>query len=67
MTKGLSIALSESYHNKCFYTQIFFKNLNIILIENWQGIKPMGLSASLADYKNEKYFLNMKSSPTTFI
>ena len=32
----------------------------IILIENWQGINPMGLRA---DYKKQ-YFTNMKISPT---
>ena len=51
MKMGLSIPWSDSYHNNCFNTPIFFKILEIILLENWQGIDPMGLSATLAKYK----------------
>ena len=50
---GFSAPLSESYLNKCLYTSILFKNLYIGLFGNSQGIKPMGLSASLFDYKNK--------------
>ena len=28
----------------------FFKNINIIMFENWQGIYPMVLGASLSEY-----------------
>ena len=38
----------------------FFKNLYIIMLKNWKGINPMGLSASLAEYKNKQYFTNIK-------
>ena len=33
------------------------------MFENWNGINQMGLSASLADYKNKQYFTNMKMTP----
>ena len=33
-----------------FLQMDYFKNINIILFENWQGINPMGLSAYLVDY-----------------
>ena len=53
------------YLNNCFYTWTFFKNINIIMFENLQGIKPMGFSASLDDKK--KYFINMKMLPILLI
>ena len=33
------------------------------MFENWKGVNPMGLSASLADLKRQ-YLTNMKISPT---
>ena len=45
----ISVPLYEYYRSNCFYIYIFFKNINIILFENFQYINPMGLSASLAD------------------
>ena len=30
------------------------------MLKNWKGINPMGLSASLAEYKNKQYFTNIK-------
>ena len=46
---GLIFALSE-YCNNYFHIYIIFKNINIIIFENWQGINPIGLSAALSDY-----------------
>ena len=46
-----------------FIPRSFFKNIHIIMFENWHGINQMGLSASLADYKNKQYFTNMKMTP----
>ena len=48
---GPNVALSEYDQNNCFYTYIIFQNINMIMFENWQGINPMGLSASLFEYK----------------
>ena len=45
-----------------FIHRYIFKNINKILFENWQGINPMGLNASLEDKIN--YIKNMKMSPT---
>ena len=50
MEMVLIVDLSEYYRNNCFYTYIIFKKINTIMFENWQGINPMGLSASLDDY-----------------
>ena len=43
------IVLSEYYCNNCFTHILFFINIKIILIENWQDIDPMGLSAYFSD------------------
>ena len=48
---GTSVPFTESYRNNRFKIQIFFKNLDIILSENRQGVDPTGLSASLVDIK----------------
>ena len=29
------------------------------MIENWQGVNPIGISAPWADYKNKQLFKNM--------
>ena len=60
---GLIVGFSEYYCNNYFHTYIIFQNINIIMFENWQGISPMGLSASLADYKRQ-YLTNMEMLPT---
>ena len=65
MEMVLIVPWSDSYHNNCIETPIFFKNIEIILFENWQGINPMGPSANLANYKNKKFFANTNFSPTT--
>ena len=57
---GLNIITTSVLRHKCIS-----KNLEIIFPVNWKGIKPMGLSATLDDYKNKQLFTNMKSSPTT--
>ena len=61
---GLSVPLYEYNHNHYFKTQICFKSLNIILFGNLEGTNPMGISASLADYKKQ-CITNMKILPTT--
>ena len=48
---GLIVTLSEYYRN-FFIHRPFLKYIDIILFENYQGINPMGLSASLTDFKN---------------
>ena len=62
----LSLFLSESYYNNFLDTDIF-KNPDIIMFENWQGISPMGLSASLVDclkrmilHKHENFTKKLK-------
>ena len=42
----------------------FFKNHDIILFGNRQGINPMGLSVTLTNYKNKQFFTNTKMSLT---
>ena len=37
------------------------------MFEEGQMINPMGLSASLANYKNKQYFTKIKMSPTFLI
>ena len=37
------------------------------MFENWQKINPMGLSASMINYKNKKYLTNINISPTILI
>ena len=36
------------------------------MLENFQGINPIGLGATLADYNNNKFFTNKIFSPTNF-
>ena len=67
MTMVLSITWSDSDHNNYFETPIYFKNLEIILFGNQQGINPMVFSATMDDYKNKKLFTNTKISPETLI
>ena len=43
----------------------FFKNIEIIMLGNWQGINQIGLGAALEDYKAKKLFTNMNILPTT--
>ena len=57
---GLIVTFSEYYRNNYFYTWIIFKNIYMILSENVQVVNPMVPSASLVDYKNKQYFINMK-------
>ena len=52
---GLSGPLSESYFNKRLDRYLFSK-LNIILSENLQGIKPIGL----VPFRPIIFFTNMK-------
>ena len=35
------------------------------MLENWQGIDPMGLSTTLDDYKNKQLLTNTNFSPKT--
>ena len=42
-----------------FFRKLFYK-LDIVTFQNWQGINPMGLSASLAEYKYKQLFTNIK-------
>ena len=65
MTRVLSVPWSGSYRNNCFETFMVLKNLEIIMLENWKGNNPMGLSATLSGYKNKQFF--KKKSPTTLI
>ena len=34
------------------------------MLENWQRINPMGLSATFSEYKNKQLLTNMTMSPT---
>ena len=47
--------------------QDFFKNLEIILLENRKGINSTGISATLTNYKRKQFSTNTKISPTTLI
>ena len=51
MEMGLIVSLSKYYCNNYFYTRIISQHINIMMFENWQRIKSIGLSASLADLK----------------
>ena len=42
-----------------FKHQYFFKQIDIVMFENWQWINPRGLSATLYDYKTK----NSSTSP----
>ena len=48
-----------------FFRHVFFKNISIILFENWQGVNPMGLSTSLGDYL--KKILNKHENVTNIL
>ena len=57
---GLSECLSKYYHNDCLQT-IFNQKIDITMFDNFQGIKPMGLSDYWADYRNKQLFTNIKT------
>ena len=65
MKMVFSVPLYDSYCNNYFDKQMFSKNIEIIMLVNWQGINPMGLIVTLVDYKNKQLFANTKISPTT--
>ena len=51
MKMGVSEPLADSYPNSCSETQNCLQNLDIIVLENLQGINPMVLSTPLENYK----------------
>ena len=39
----------------------------MIMFQNWLGVNPIDLSASLSDYGNKKIFANIKMYQTTLL
>ena len=65
MTTSYSVSFPGYYHSNSIKTNFCSKHIDIILVEILQGIIPMGLSASFAEYIEK--FQNMKMLPTLSI
>ena len=61
ITMVFSVLWYKSYRKNCFETPIVFQKLEIIMLENFQGINPIGLGATLDDYNNDKFFTTHKN------
>ena len=60
---GLGVPWYDYYRDNYFETPFVFKNLEIIMFGNCQGINPMVFSVTLVNHKNKYLFTNTKMSP----